>query len=213
MLHENLAVRPLIVNILLQMGIFKGKRKKGLFLSSIKRISYNSKVRGKTTLNRTLNTSTPLKKGGGKRVCQNSYRKKIFSPALKRSRILSPIPKISDIISKPIRHTSNSYSVKAKKELAFNSLERSNISLINDSSEETYIYSDGAQLFETEADIKESSFETNDVKDRPYNDDIHQLFDEVLDILKEHNVKADFVTFLTLVAKLFTAEKTKRVSS
>ena len=32
---------------------------------------------------------------------------------------------------------------------------------------------------------------------------IHHLFDKVLDIWKEHNVKADFVIFLTLVAQKF----------
>ena len=41
---------------------------------------------------------------------------------------------------------------------------------------------------------KNHPFETNAVKNRPINDDIHQLFDEMLGILKEHNVKEDFVT-------------------
>ena len=208
-----------------QMGVFKGRKKKGLSLSYKKRYNHLKLYRAAKKSfkhSKPLKSSTPcLHKTGGNTPSKHRIKRKIYSttkartpfksPLLKKARTVSPAKRLNVSMLSPIstldcktrtprksKRTLNYNETPVSKPMTNEFLSNTD-SLINENKvDETILYSDG-EMSDRSFDTDDSSHDLETIKQM--SDDDISVFHEAIERLREHNLNKELVTFLTLVAR------------
>ena len=209
----------------LQMGVFKGRKKKGLSLSYKKRYNHLKLYRAAKKSfkhSKPLKSSTPcLHKTGGNTPSKHRIKRKIYSttkartpfksPLLKKARTVSPAKRLNVSMLSPIltldcktrtprksKRTLNYNETPVSKPMTNEFLSNTDSLIKENKVDETILYSDG-EMSDRSFDTDDSSHDLETIKQM--SDDDISVFHEAIERLREHNLNKELVTFLTLVAR------------